>query len=159
MLYKCWRTDAFFITGFCNILHYPFGGVEISWGAKWAQRLFIWSLLWGGRQPPPLALGRASGQREGGKLHNEKKARLWRCPGWRSLAWGGWTWATKKVGHPVWLVWGASLAFSGWHWGSWVGSWLVWFSQLVVVKVVSQSSIVLDRLAIVYLYVQSLSRK
>ena len=33
------------------------------------------------------------------------------------------------------------------------------FSQLVVVKVVSQSSIVLDRLAIVYLYVRSLSGK
>lgn len=33
------------------------------------------------------------------------------------------------------------------------------FSQLVVVKVVSQSSVVLDRLAIVYLYVRSLSGK
>lgn len=30
-------------------------------------------MLWGGRQPPPLALGRASGQRREGKLHNEKR--------------------------------------------------------------------------------------
>ena len=34
----------------------------------------MWSLLWGGRQPPPLALGRASGQRgEGGSFIMRKR--------------------------------------------------------------------------------------
>ena len=96
----------------------------------------------------------------------------------RLSVWGSWR-GLPSSEHLMWLVWKAYLAFSGWPWigsrGCQNGSWQSWTNfrpfwadccwgcglafWLGCCKVVGQTFLVIDGLAIVFLYIQGLKNK